>query len=54
MALLIPNELRNTIGDTLFFGFAMPDYEGKNVLGILYGRNTLFPLERFLPAIKMH
>ena len=34
MALLIPNELRNTIGDTLFFGFAMPDSEGKNALGI--------------------
>jgi hypothetical protein len=42
MALFIQYGLRNTIGDTLFFNFAIPDSGGKNELGILYGRDALF------------
>jgi hypothetical protein len=34
MASFIQDERRNTIGDTLFLSFAIPDSEGKNALGI--------------------
>jgi hypothetical protein len=42
MALFIQYALRNTIGDTLFLSFAIPDSGGKNALGILYGKDMLF------------
>jgi hypothetical protein len=34
MASFIQDERRNTIGDTLFLGFAIPDSAGKNALSI--------------------
>jgi hypothetical protein len=32
MASFIYYQLRNSIGETLFLSFAIPDYEGKNAL----------------------
>jgi len=51
MASFIHYQRCNTIGDSLFLGFAIPDSEGKNALGILYGGDQLFP-SRILLAIK--
>jgi len=43
MASFIQYEMRNTIGEALFLDFAIPDSDGKNTLGILYGGDLLFP-----------